>query len=116
MSRRVIQGFKMFDAVALSADRTSATTNCEHLDCSSIHVVWSAGSTPVGAITVQARNGEEDSWRTIDFGDPISISGASGEHEILFNQMPFTEIRLVYTRSSGTATLTAIISAKSVGQ
>lgn len=112
--KSVLKSYKIFDAQSLAATVSSNPTSCINLDKASIHVVWT-GTAPVGVLTVQARNGELDAWYDLDFGAVISVSGASGEHQIVFNEMPFTDIRLVYTRTSGTGSLTATISAKVVG-
>lgn len=113
--KNIVKSFKMFDAVELSSSQTSAATNVINLDTASIHLVWSAGSSPVGDITVEARNGEDDSWYELDFGSTISISGASGDHQLMLNEMPFTDIRIVYTRTSGSATLDAVLTMKTTG-
>jgi hypothetical protein len=93
---------------------TSSIVNVINLDTASIHVYWN-GTSPVGVITVEARNGESNSWYNLDFGSTISVSGNSGNHQIVFTEMPFTDIRLVYTRSSGSGTLNAIITMKTTG-
>lgn len=115
MSKKVLYSFPMFDAVSLSATKSSDVVNVQNLDNASIHIMWASGSSPVGDITVEVRNGEADDWRTLDFGSAISISGTSGEHEIVMYVMPFTDVRLKYTRTSGDATLSARITAKTVG-
>lgn len=116
MARKLFKsGYKMFDAVALSANRTSEVVNVESSDKASILLEWSAGSTPVGTITVEARHAENGTWNEVDMGGTISVSGASGFHTLIFNELPFRDIRLIYTRSSGTATLTATLAHKSVG-
>ena len=113
--KNVVKSFKMLDAVDISSSQTSDATNVINLDTASIHVVWSAGSSPVGTITVEARNGENDSWYELDFGSTISVSGASGDHQIMLNEMPFTDIRILYTATSGSATLTATLTMKTMG-
>ena len=104
----------MFDEVDISTSQTSDATNVENLDKASIHIIWS-GTSPVGEIKVQARNGEKNSWFDVDFGDTIDITGNSGDHVIIMNSMPFTHLRLTYTSTSGTGTLTGTIVAKQVG-
>ncbi len=114
--KNIIPTFKIYDAVVLGSSRTSVAVNVQNLDKASIHLVWSAGSTPVGVFTVEARNGALDDWFTLDMGStPISLSGNTGSILIRLDEMPFTDIRVVYTRTSGTATLTGRITAKQVG-
>lgn len=104
----------MIDSQSMGADVTSSVVNVQNLDQGSIIVEWS-GTSPVGEITVEARNGEQSNWYELDFNSTISISGNTGTHQVVFNSMPFTDIRLQYNRTSGTGTLDAVITAKSVG-
>jgi hypothetical protein len=112
--KNTLKAFKMLDAGDVSGNLQSATTNVLNLDKASISVTWT-GSSPVGTLEVLARNGEDDAWSALNFGSAISISGNSGDHRILLNEMPFTDIRIDYTATSGTGSLTAIITAKQVG-
>jgi hypothetical protein len=112
--KSVLKSFKMIDAGDMSTSLPSQSTNVINLDKASIHLVWT-GTSPVGVITVEAQNGENDSWYDLDFGSTINISGNSGDHQIVFSELSFTTIRINYTRTSGTGSLTATISAKVTG-
>lgn len=112
--KNVIKSFKMFDAGDISGSITSSTTNVINQDKASIHLEWT-GTSPVGTITVEARNGENDSWYELDFGTTISISGNSGDHQLVFNEMPFTDIRIQYASTSGTGSLDATFTSKTIG-
>lgn len=112
--KNVIKSFKMVDSADLSGNFTSETVNTINLDKASIHLSWS-GTSPVGTVSVEARNGENDSWYELDMGSAISISGNSGDHQLNFLELPFTEIRLQYTSTSGTGSIDGYISAKVVG-
>lgn len=112
--KHVVQSFKMIDSGDLSSNITSEITNTKNLDKASIHLSWT-GTSPVGVITVEAKNGENDSWYTLDFGASISIAGNSGEHQLVFNEMPFTDLKLQYTATSGTGTIEAVYTAKTTG-
>lgn len=118
--KSVLRSYKMFDAADISANATSAATDVTPVDKASIHVRWT-GTSPVGTLVVQYRNNNPDfatptdPWMNLAFSAAITISGNSGEHQIVFNEMPFTDIRLVYTATSGTGVLTATLSMKSVG-
>lgn len=120
MSRKnVVMPYKMFDEADMSANATSDVTNVINLDKASIIISWS-GSSPVGAVTVEGRSfraGAEpvdSGWVTLDF-DVIAISGNSGGHQLLFNELPFSELRLQYAFSSGSGSLDAVLVAKQVG-
>ncbi len=111
--KNVVKTFEMFDSTSLGADATSSVVNVINQDKASIHVSWT-GTSPIGVILVQARNGENDSWYTLDFPS-IGVSGNTGDLQILFNELPFTDIRLFYDRTSGTGSITARISSKTTG-
>lgn len=114
MSRKnVVKSYKMLDAVDMSSSQTSDATSVINLDVASIHVAWSAASG-ASTITVEARNGENDSWYALDFGSVIATSGASGDHQITLLEMPFTDIRILTTAATS-GSLTATISAKTTG-
>jgi hypothetical protein len=104
----------MFDNQIVSTTQNSPSTNVQQLDQASIDLRWSA-STLVANVVVQAKNGQYADWRDIDFGSPITISGSSGAHEVLFLAMPFTDLRLRVVVVSGSGTVDAVITAKTVG-
>lgn len=115
MSRKNVISKAFVNAQAVSTDYTSEIINVKQTDKSSIHITWSGGSSPNIDVYLQVRNGEADSWRNIDFGSVPNISGASGEHELVLNEMPFSDFRLFLDRASGSATVSANFTAKSLG-
>jgi len=123
MSRKnVTKPYKIFDAVDISANQTSKIMNVERQDKGSIIIDWT-GTTPIGVLTIEARNfnkqkTDEDTntaFVTLDFGSAINVTGNTGNHIIAFNEMPYTELRLVFTRTSGIGNLTATTTLKVVG-
>jgi hypothetical protein len=112
--KSVMPGFAMIDQQSLASNITSSVVSVKNLDYASIHVEWT-GTSPVGTLTVEARNGETDSWYELDMGSAISISGNSGDHQLVFNLLPFTDLRLQYAATSGSGTLNAEISMKVTG-
>ncbi len=123
MSRRnVLKHTKLFDADTINTDVTSDALNVENLDKGSINVAWSAGTSPVGTLTVEASNSTDNeilhssgTWMELDFGVTIDVTGNSGDHQIVFESMPFRFIRLKFNSTSGTATSTATFHANTVG-
>lgn len=115
MSRKHIITYTLFSGAVSGNEESALPLNTKGLDKASIHLTWSNGSSPNIEAKVQARNGEKDAWRTLDFGTAISISGASGEHEIVLNELPFTDVKLVLEHTSGSADVVAEATAKSVG-
>jgi len=112
--KNVLKSFKMIDAGDLSGNITSDITSVINLDKASIVLAWS-GTAPSGTIEIQARNGENEAFRALDVGATITVSGNSGDHRIILTETPFTDIRLVYTATSGSGSLDAVITAKQVG-
>lgn len=112
--KNVIESFKMFDQADISTNATSTATSVIRQDQARIILNWT-GTSPVGVITIEARNGADDPYKALDFGSAINISGNTGSHEIIFSEMPFTDLRVVYTSTSGTGNLDAIITSKVLG-
>jgi hypothetical protein len=112
--KNIVYGYQLFDAVSLGASQTSAEVEVSQTDYGSIYLSWT-GTSPVGTITVQAKNGADGTYRSLDFGSSISISGSSGNHDLILSELPFTHLKLVYTRSSGTGSMTANLTLKSGG-
>jgi hypothetical protein len=116
MARKtLIYSYQFFNNSVLSATTSSAQTDVSMLDKASIDLRWSA-STLVATVTVEAQNGDNaEGFRALDFGSPILISGASGQHDIILTELPFTYLRLTITRTSGSGTIDAVITSKAVG-
>jgi len=112
--KSVVNAYKIIDAVSLGATFTSGVTSTKNLDNIGLLVEWSGGGSPVGAITIEVQNGNS-AWSALDFGTPISITGNSGNLNININQLPFENMRITYTRTSGTGSMTATLAAKVVG-
>lgn len=114
MRKNVIRGYKMVDAGDMSADITSSEVNVINLDKASIFVSWT-GSSPVGVLKVEAKNADNGSWFELDMGGPIDVAGNDSNHILLFNELLHNALRIVFTRTSGTGTLNAVLVAKQVG-
>lgn len=101
---------------SISSDYTSEVLNLAQTDKASFHLQWE-NSTLVATVLVQVRNGndETDNWRTIDITPSIDISGASGEHEIILIELPFTSLRFFIDVASGSGDVGCSFSSKSVG-
>jgi hypothetical protein len=110
--KSLVHGFKMLDAVAASSAQTSAATNVEQVDKLSIHCLFTNASS--GTFIVEARNGSKDGWYALDFGVPLTVT-AETNVQIVLNESPFTDIRLTWTPSSASGTMTASLTMKAVG-
>jgi hypothetical protein len=114
MSRKsIIQSYKVIDAGAMASNITSTVQDCRQIDNIGLMASWS-GTAPIGVLTVEVSN-DQSTWSALDFGAPINVSGASGNHNININQIPFVWMRVVYTASSGTGVLNCHLAAKVVG-
>lgn len=122
--------YPVINAQSMGASITSAVTVIQKLSMPSYSYSWT-GSTPVGALSIEVSNdyaqNSDGSVKTagtwtalyvvIGGGDPtpvnsIPITGNTGTG---FVDVPITgafAIRTVYTRTSGTGTLTCILAAK----
>lgn len=115
MARKHVISKTFVDSAALAADLTSEVINVAQTDSGSIHLTWENGTAADFDVYVQVRNGAKDTYRNIDFGAAIEISGTSGEHDIILNELPFTDLRLFIDRNAGSADVVASFTWKSKG-
>lgn len=108
--KNVTQPFKFFDAADMSGNLVSIESDVSHLDNMGIGMVWTG--TPTGTFSIEAKVGESP-WQDIGLTG-ITTTGVAGEHVINLNQLPFNKIRISYTATSGSGTLTAYGVAKMV--
>lgn len=90
-----------------TASLTSAVINCEVKILSAVSAVWTG--SPVGSLVLQASI-DQSQWNTIG-GSTQSVSGAGS---VLYNieDMGFPYMRAVYTKTSGTGSLTIKVNLK----
>jgi hypothetical protein len=120
MSRRPVVKYTAFNALSAAATQTqSQPTNVENTDTASYHVKFSAANS--GTFRVQARNRDllpaEDilnTWYDVNFGSPLTIT-AETDVQIVFNELPFKEIRLIWEPSAGSGTVSAYLLMKAKG-
>ena len=112
-SKAVIYDFKTLNAVAANIAQKSSETVVGQLDKLSYHCKFTSAAS--GTFTIEATNGDKDTWYTIGFGIPLTISA---ETEVIFNlfELPFKKIRLNWGGDAACAgTLTAVVASKAVG-
>lgn len=98
---------------------TSSVTSIQFLDNIGVQVNWT-GTAPVGTIAVQvsADYAADEFGNVTNAGNwftlPVSpaVSGGTGSVYVDLNQMSAPWLRVVYTKTSGTGTLNAFITAK----
>lgn len=111
-SKQVIEGFKVLSAADATASQTSLETTVDRVDKIAYHVVFSSANS--GTFTVEAKNGKDDSYFTLNFGSALTIA-AETDVQILLNECPFTLVRLKWVPSAGAGTMTARINTKTLG-
>lgn len=107
---------------SMATSITSAPTIVQNLSMVSYDISWSAGSTPVGTMSVQVSNTYSQNadgtvrnagnWTTLTLSNTPAISGNTGNGAIDIDATAFYAIRLVYTRVSGSGTMLAVINGK----
>lgn len=112
MSRKVSHSYTMLNAVAATSTQTSEEVSVFGVDKLSIHAKFSANNS--GTFTLQAKNSDSDSWFNVDFNVAMTIT-AEAETLMLMNEVPFDKIKLTWTPSAGSGTLTAVLKMKSQG-
>lgn len=118
----------VINAKSMSSSIISSPTILQSISAVSYVVIWSEGSTPVGSLSVEVSNDfslEADGtvknagiWVPITLtlsGSPVTgipVSGDSGSGFIDVPGISAYAIRLHYTRSSGSGTMTSIVNGK----
>ena len=120
-SRPQFSPHAVIDAVSMGASITSEVTIIQKLSLVSYAIEWT-GTSPIGAMSVQVSNDytqngdgtvrDAGTWNTLDLSSATNVSGNTGNGFIDIYASGAYAIRLVYTRSSGTGTMRAIISGK----
>jgi hypothetical protein len=107
----------------MSGSLNSIGIDLQQLFLGSIQIVWASGATPVGALTLEVSNdivqpslgtnpaANVVNWTTYS-GSSTALSGNSGTAFYNITDMGFRWLRLVYTRTSGSATMNAVFFGK----
>lgn len=95
-------------AASMGADATGTGLDVAEATYIAVQSVWSAGSTPVGFILVQASN-DDSTYTTID---SQAVSGNTGSLMYKASDVGYRYVRAYYSRTSGSGTLSVKIAAK----
>lgn len=95
-------------AASMGADVTGTALDVAEATQVAVQSVWSAGSSPVGAMIVEVSN-DGTNFTSID---SQAVSGNTGSLIYNSNVVGYRYIRAFYDRTSGSGTLTVKISAK----
>lgn len=120
-SRPQFNPYSVITNGSMAGSITSAVTIVQKLSMISYDISW-VGTAPVGVMSVQVSNTYSQNadgtvrnagnWTTLTLSDPPTVSGATGNGFIDVDATGAFAMRLVYTRTSGTGTMNATISAK----
>jgi hypothetical protein len=107
-TKRIVEPTYLANAASLAADYTSPSLPLKYMDRAML-VITTTG-TPTGQVSVQA------SADNVDFYDlPLNIAASSGSGDTFIIDIQTTAVpyvRVKYTWTSGTGTLTAVVTAK----
>jgi hypothetical protein len=105
----------------MSASITSKPTIIQKLSMIGYDIRWT-GTSPIGDLTVQVSNTYSENadgsvrnsgtWTTLTLSATTSVASNSGNGYIDIDATGAYAIRLVYTRTSGTGTMNAVICGK----
>lgn len=105
----------------MASNITSEVTITQMLSMISYDISW-AGTAPVGEMSVQFSNSysknadgtvrNAGNWTTVPLSTPATVTGATGNGFIDIDVTGAYAVRLVYTATSGTGTMQAIVNAK----
>lgn len=117
--KNVLLSFPILNAVDISQSQVSDPTGVGYTDNIGMLIDW-AGSSPAGTITVEVCDDDTKGkpsgvWHTLTLSGTPAVSGNIGQHEISINQLPYSWVRVRYTRTSGSGSLTVKISTKQIG-
>lgn len=108
--KRVLDYQNLLVDESMGADITSAATNILFLDRVGYQLVWTG--TPNGTFYVQVSN-DSVTWADLTLSTPVTASG-SGDNAFIDIETGAKYVRLFYDRTSGTGTLDAYITGKSI--
>lgn len=108
MSKKVLTSYAILSAQSLAASFNSASTNVQFLDRISYSGSWTGSA--VGSLIAQG-SADGTNFANLDM-NAINLNNASDSFvmDIQCTSLPY--VRLAYTRSSGTGSMTAVISGK----
>lgn len=102
-----ISNQKVINGAAMTANISSGAQNIQECTHFAVQSTWS-GTSPVGSLTVQASN-DGINWDTVD---TFAVSTNSGTHVYNSPLVGYVYTQVNYTFTSGTGTLTSLLSQK----
>jgi hypothetical protein len=106
---RVLIETPLMSAVSLGASTTSNPVDVTHLSNVAIHLIYTG--TPTGTIDVEVSN-DSTNWIVLGSPNTVALSGAAGGTLLQLTNIGYYHLRIKYTRTSSTGTLTALLGGK----
>ena len=98
----------VINAQSMGDNITGTAVNINEVITYAVQAVWSAGSTPVGSLSIKGSN------NNIDYTEvsASSISGNSGSIIVNVEKPGYAWVRVDYVRTSGDGTLSCTVNSK----
>lgn len=108
-----IKEYKVFDNETFTADLSSKSTTIDLVDTVVYDISWVSADI-IAEVKIQV---SEDgmAWTDLDFGQPITMTIADTSHQIVISSITFKTIRIFLQYTSGTATISAKVTASGQG-
>lgn len=123
MAYNLLKPVLILNSVSMGANITSGAVEVKNQDNIGVQLHWTT-SDGVGTFSVQISSDHfEDTegnivvagnWVTLPLSPAITAASANDDAYIDLNQMSAMYMRVIYTRTSGTGTVSAIVVAKGV--
>lgn len=98
---------KLLDAVSMGANASSSSKNINETRSFAVQVSWT-GTSPVGTITIFGSN-DDSNYTSLT---TVSVAANSGSSLYNASDAGYSFVKVTYTFTSGTGSLTAIINGK----
>lgn len=122
MAYNLLKPVTIINAVSMASSITSSVVEIKNQDNIGIQLNWTG--TPVGTFAVQVSSDylqdtegnvmNAGNWITLPISPSIAAAGSADSAFVDVNQTSAQYMRVVYTRTSGTGTLTGIAVGKGV--
>ena len=110
--KNIVKPYQVVTSGDMSSDVTSDATNIQFLDAVAYQLIWTG--TPTGSFSVQGTV-DGTNWDDLTLSTNISAAGSGDTALVSLSDLPFKQIRVKYTASSGSGTLDVHVMAKQVG-
>lgn len=110
--KRVLTPYRLVTNGSLGADFYSPASTVTYDDNVGYQVKYTGDA--IGQFYIQGTINGED-WEDLELSAEIPVEGAPGSFVVNLNQIPYYQLRLRFSHTSGTGTLQAWIMTKTVG-